>query len=53
VLPLRAAVPLGLMIAEHIKPRSECSRRERLDAENIVFGVCLLVAMRFTSAGQR
>ena len=34
--------PLGLMIAGHIKPRSECSRRERLDAENIVFGVCLL-----------
>jgi hypothetical protein len=34
--------PLSLMIAGHIKPRSECSRRERLDAENIVFGVCLL-----------
>jgi hypothetical protein len=30
------------MIAAHIKPRSECSRAERLDAENIVFGVCLL-----------
>lgn len=34
--------PLSLMIAGHIKPRSECSRRERLDAENIVFGACLL-----------
>ena len=34
--------PLSLMIAAHIKARSECSRRERLDAENIVFGVCLL-----------
>jgi hypothetical protein len=30
------------MIAAHIKPRSECSRVERLDAENIVFGVCLV-----------
>jgi hypothetical protein len=35
-------LPVGLLIAAHIKPRSECSRRERLDAENIVFGVCLL-----------
>jgi hypothetical protein len=34
--------PLSLMVAGHIKPRIECSRRERLDAENIVFGVCLL-----------
>jgi hypothetical protein len=30
------------MIAAHIKPRSECSGKERLDAENIVFGVCLV-----------
>ena len=35
-------LPVALMIAAHIKPRSECSRAERLDAENIVFGVCLL-----------
>jgi hypothetical protein len=35
-------LPLSLMVAAHIKPRSECSRMERLDAENIVFGVCLL-----------
>ncbi len=34
--------PLSLMIAGHIKPRGDCSRRERLDAENIVFCVCLL-----------
>jgi hypothetical protein len=35
-------LPIALMIAAHIKPRSECSRMERLDAENIVFGVCLV-----------
>ena len=35
-------LPLGLRIAAHIKPRSECSHAERLDAENIVFGLCLL-----------
>lgn len=35
-------LPVGLMIAAHIKPRSECTRVERLDAENIVFGVCLV-----------
>ncbi|MGH9615102.1 MAG: hypothetical protein ACRD28_00065 [Acidobacteriaceae bacterium] len=35
-------MPVALMIAAHIKPRSECSRAERLDAENIVFGVCLV-----------
>lgn len=35
-------LPLSLMVAAHIKARSECSRRERLDAGNIVFGVCLL-----------
>jgi predicted restriction endonuclease len=35
-------LPVGVLIAAHVKPRSECSRRERLDVENIVFGVCLL-----------
>jgi hypothetical protein len=35
-------LPISLMVAAHIKPRSECSRKERLDADNIVFGVCLL-----------
>lgn len=35
-------LPVGLLVAAHIKPRSECSRRERLDVKNIVFGVCLL-----------
>jgi hypothetical protein len=35
-------LPVGLLIAVHVKPRSECSRRERLDAQNIVFGLCLL-----------
>ena len=35
-------LPVGLLIAAHIKPRSECSRRERLDVENIVFSLCLL-----------
>jgi hypothetical protein len=35
-------LPLALLVAAHIKPRSECSRQERLDAENIVFGVCVL-----------
>jgi hypothetical protein len=35
-------LPLELLVAAHIKPRSECSRRERSDAENVVFGVCVL-----------
>ena len=35
-------LPVGLLIAAHVKPRSECSRRERLDVENIVFSLCLL-----------
>jgi len=35
-------LPVGLLIAAHVKPRSECSRRERLDVENIVFSMCLL-----------
>jgi hypothetical protein len=35
-------LPTSLLVAAHIKPRSDCSRRERLDAEHIVFGVCLL-----------
>jgi len=35
-------LPVELLVAAHIKPRSECSRRERLDFENIVFGVCVL-----------
>ncbi len=35
-------LPVALLVAAHVKPRSECSRRERLDAENIVFSVCLL-----------
>ena len=35
-------LPVGLLVAAHVKPRSECSKRERLDVENIVFGICLL-----------
>ena len=35
-------LPTSLLVASHIKPRSECSRSERLDAKNIVFGLCLL-----------
>jgi hypothetical protein len=35
-------LPVGLLIAAHIKPRSECSRRERLDVKNIVASMCLL-----------
>jgi hypothetical protein len=35
-------LPVGLLIAAHVKPRSECSRSERLDVPNIVFSVCLL-----------
>ncbi|MBU1700910.1 MAG: hypothetical protein KJ970_13740 [Candidatus Eisenbacteria bacterium] len=34
--------PLELLIAAHIKPRNECSLRERRDAEHIVFPLCLL-----------
>jgi hypothetical protein len=35
-------LPISLMVAAHIKPRSACSSRERRDANNVVFGVCLL-----------
>src|SRR5208283_1920099 len=35
-------LPVELLVAAHIKPRSECLRRERLDAQNVVFGVCML-----------
>jgi hypothetical protein len=35
-------LPISLLVAAHIKPRSECSCRERLDAENVVFSLCLL-----------
>lgn len=35
-------LPTGLLVAAHIKPRSECTRAERLDFENIVFGLCVL-----------
>jgi hypothetical protein len=35
-------LPTGLLVAAHIKPRSECKRHERLDVENIVFSVCVL-----------
>jgi hypothetical protein len=35
-------LPVSLLVAAHLKPRSECSRHERLDAANIVAGMCLL-----------
>jgi hypothetical protein len=35
-------LPTELLVAAHIKPRSECSRDERLDAYNIVFALCQL-----------
>jgi len=35
-------LPISLLVAAHIKPRSECSHRERLDAEHVVFSLCLL-----------
>jgi hypothetical protein len=34
--------PTELLVAAHIKPRSECKTRERRDACNIVFPLCLL-----------
>jgi hypothetical protein len=36
------SLPVGLMVAAHIKPRGDCSRRERLDAANIVVPLCAL-----------
>jgi hypothetical protein len=36
------ALPITLLVAAHIKPRCECSRKERLDVMNIVFGLCVL-----------
>jgi hypothetical protein len=35
-------LPTALLVAAHIKARSHCSRRERLDVPNIVFSACLL-----------
>jgi hypothetical protein len=35
-------MPVSLLRAAHIKPRSECTHRERRDAANIVFAACLL-----------
>ena len=35
-------LPTSLLVAAHIKPRSECSKKERLDVKNIVFGLCVL-----------
>jgi hypothetical protein len=35
-------LPVTLLIAAHLKPRSDCSRRERLDVESIVSSMCLL-----------
>jgi len=35
-------VSVVLLVAAHIKPRSECSRLERLDVDNIAFALCLL-----------
>ena len=35
-------LPVNLLIAAHIKPRSECSRKERLDAKGIIFAACLM-----------
>lgn len=35
-------LPVELLVAAHIKLRSKCTREERLDAENIVFALCLL-----------
>jgi hypothetical protein len=35
-------LPVNLLVAAHVKPRSECLRRERLDAQNIVASMCLL-----------
>lgn len=36
------ALPDELLVAGHIKPRSYCSRKERLDYEHIAFLVCML-----------
>jgi hypothetical protein len=36
------SLPVGLLVAAHVKRRSECTRRERLDAENIVVPMCVL-----------
>jgi hypothetical protein len=33
--------PIQLLIAAHIKPRSECSLQEKRDVSNIVFPLCL------------
>lgn len=35
-------LPVELLVAAHVKLRSECTRRERLDADNIVACMCLL-----------
>jgi hypothetical protein len=35
-------LPIELLVAAHIKPRSECMDKERRDAEDIVFALCQL-----------
>jgi hypothetical protein len=35
-------LPSDLLVAAHVKPRSECSAQERRDAKNIVFLLCML-----------
>jgi hypothetical protein len=37
-----ARLPVELLVAAHIKPRSECTAKERRDAPKIVFALCLL-----------
>jgi len=36
------SLPVKLLVAAHVKRRSDCSRRERLDAKNIVVALCVL-----------
>jgi HNH endonuclease len=35
-------LPIELLIAAHVKPRSECTLREKRDVKNIAFALCLL-----------
>jgi len=44
-------LPVGLLIAAHLKPRSECTRSERLDVKNIVSSMCLLGCDAFYERG--
>jgi hypothetical protein len=44
-------LPRGLVVAAHVKPRSECTEEERRDVPNVVMAACLLGCDALYEAG--